>query len=125
MPVTNKVITPITDGTILRGITRDSFLHILRDKGIPVEERIITIDELVAAHTAGKLQECFGAGTAAVVSHVSEISYKGHLMTLPPVESRQIGNMLKSEIAGLRTGRIAYTRGWMIPVEIEVDALMG
>ena len=118
------VVTPITDGTILRGITRDSFLHILRDKGIPVEERTITIDELVAAHTAGKLQECFGAGTAAVVSHVSEISYKGHLMTLPAVEDRKIGNMLKAEIAGLRTGRIEDTRGWIIPVEMEVDALV-
>lgn len=122
--IDNVVVTPYTDGTILRGITRDCFLHILRDKGIPVEERTITIDEVVAAHAAGKLQECFGAGTAAVVSHVSEISYNGHLMTLPAVEERKIGNMLKSEIAGLRTGRIADTRGWLVPVEMEVDALI-
>lgn len=123
--IDGKVVTPMTDGNILKGITRDSFLHILRDKGIPTEERIITIDELVAAYEAGKLQECFGAGTAAVVSHVSEISYKGKLMTLPGIETRQIGNMLKAEIAGLRTGRIADTRGWIVPVEVEAEALMG
>jgi branched-chain amino acid aminotransferase len=45
-------------------------------------------------------------------------------MTLPAVEDRKIGNMLKAEIAGLRTGRIEDTRGWIIPVEMEVDALV-
>ena len=69
------VVTPATTGTILKGITRDSILQILRDKGIPVEERRLSIDEIVTAYENGKLQEAFGSGTAAVVAHVSKIKY--------------------------------------------------
>ncbi|HMQ59630.1 MAG TPA: branched-chain amino acid aminotransferase [Flavilitoribacter sp.] len=119
--IDGKVITPSTDGEILKGITRDSIIHILReDKGMQVEERPVSIDEVLAAHKAGKLQEVFGAGTAAVVSHVSEIAYKEELLTLPAIETRQIGNMIKSEIDGLRSGRVADTRGWVVPVKSQV-----
>ncbi|MEL7220523.1 MAG: branched-chain amino acid aminotransferase, partial [Bacteroidota bacterium] len=105
--IDGKVITPATDGAILRGITRKSFLEILASKGIEAEERVITIDDVVLAHKEGKLEEVFGAGTAAVVSHVSEIVYNDYEIKLPPVEDRKIGPMLKNEIDGLRSGRIA------------------
>ncbi len=118
----DTVITPATTGTILKGITRKSFLEILKDKGIRAEERDIYIEEVVAAYKAGELKEIFGAGTAAVVSHVAELTHNGFLMTLPPVSERQIGNMLKAEIDGLRAGTIKDTRGWMVPVSIQVEA---
>ena len=115
--VDGVVLTPSTDGAILKGITRNTMLTILKDKGYKVEERPITIDEIVEAYKAGKLEECFGAGTAAVVAHVADIT-KGNLtMTLPPVEERKIGNMLKKEIDGLRGGLIEDTRGWIVPVK--------
>ncbi|MCB0636696.1 MAG: branched-chain amino acid aminotransferase, partial [Lewinella sp.] len=104
--IDGKAITPATDGAILKGITRDSFLHVLEAKGIPVEERHLSIDEVVEAYQQGKLQEVFGSGTAAVVSHVSKIAYGDLIMELPPVEDRKIGNMLKDTIDGLRSGRI-------------------
>ncbi|MEM9992146.1 MAG: branched-chain amino acid aminotransferase, partial [Bacteroidota bacterium] len=66
--IDGKVITPATDGAILKGITRDSVLTILRDWGYEVEERALSIDEVVEAHQAGLLQEVFGTGTAAVIS---------------------------------------------------------
>jgi branched-chain amino acid aminotransferase len=116
--IDGKLITPGTDGTILRGITRDSIIQLMRAKGYSVEERRITIDEIVAAHKAGKLQECFGAGTAAVVSHVSEISYQGELMTLPGIETREIGNLIKAEINGLRNGIVKDEFGWVEAVEV-------
>jgi branched-chain amino acid aminotransferase len=114
-------ITPAADGAILQGITRDSFLHVLKAKGIPVEERLITIDEVVDAYQAGKLQEVFGSGTAAVVSHVSKVAYGDMIMELPPVEDRKIGSMLKDTIDGLRSGRIKDEFNWVVPVEIPAE----
>lgn len=120
--IDGTVVTPATDGAILHGITRDSFLKILAEKGIPVEARRLTIDELVDAYKAGKLQEAFGAGTAAVVSHVAEIAYGDLHMELPPVEDRKIGSMLKDYIDGLRSGRVEDTHNWIVPVKSTVLA---
>lgn len=115
--IDGKVVTPSTDGEILKGITRDSFLTILRDKGYTTEERPVSIDEIVEAHKNGKLQEVFGAGTAAVVAHVAKIAYGDTIITLPPVEERKIGTLLKAEIDGLRAGTIVDTRNWIVPVK--------
>ncbi len=109
----DKVLTPATDGAILRGITRKSFLTILKDKGISVEERPIAIDEIIEAYDNGELKEIFGAGTAAVVSHVASLTHKGKKMELPPIEDRKIGNMLKKEINDIRTGLIEDKFNWM------------
>lgn len=118
--IDGKVITPsVDDGTILRGVTRDSILTILREKNYEVEERSITIDEVLAAHRAGKLEEVFGAGTAAVVAHVSKIGYQDQVLELPPMEQRKIGEMVKNEINGLRAGKIKDQRGWVVPVKTE------
>ncbi|MEZ4935850.1 MAG: branched-chain amino acid aminotransferase [Saprospiraceae bacterium] len=118
--IDGKVITPPLYGTILKGITRDSAIHILRDAGYEVEEKMITIDEIVAASENGTLQEAFGVGTAAVVSHVSVIGYKDKVLELPPINERKIGDFIKDSINGLRSGRIADKRGWVVPVESEV-----
>ncbi len=118
----DTVLTPATDGTILKGITRDSILTILREKGYQVEERPITIDEIVEAYKAGELKEAFGAGTAAVVSHVEAIGYGDLTMSLPPVEDRKIGEMLKAEIDGMRAGKIHDRHGWIVPVKATAKA---
>ncbi|MEM9822325.1 MAG: branched-chain amino acid aminotransferase [Bacteroidota bacterium] len=115
--IDGTIVTPIADGAVLRGITRDSFFHILKDKGYKVEERLISTDELIEAFKAGKLEEAFGAGTAAVVAHVADITIGDTLITLPPVEERKVGNMLKAELNGLRAGTVEDTRGWVIPVK--------
>ena len=114
--IDGKVITPATDGAILKGITRRMFIDVLAEKGIAVEERVLTIDEVVAAHTAGTLQEIFGAGTAAVVSHVASLTYGELEMTLPPVEERKVGPMLKAQIDGLRAGTVEDTLGLLVRV---------
>src|SRR5260370_16979541 len=80
-----KAITPPLGGTILRGVTRDSSLTLLRDLGIPVEERQISIDEILSAHAAGKLTEAFGAGTAAIVAPIACIRYRARDLQFPPV----------------------------------------
>lgn len=122
--IDGKVVTPATDGAILKGITRDSIIRLLSDKGYTVEERPLSIDEVADAYRAGKLQEVFGAGTAAVISEVSELAYGDLLMQLPPVESRTISHLVKAEINGLRTGRITDKFGWMVPVQVEATTLV-
>ena len=107
------LVTPAADGCILKGITRDSILTIMREKGYKVEERPVTIDEIVSAYHDGKLEEAFGAGTAAVVAPVSEIRFRELSMLLPPVEGMKIAQLAKREINGLRNGTIEDTRGWI------------
>ena len=122
--IDGKVITPSTDdGTILRGITRDSILRLLPTLGFEVEERPLSIDEIVEAYRHGKLQECFGAGTAAVVAHVDKIAYKDLIMELPPMEARKVGETAKNYINALRAGKIEDKWGWIVPVKM--PALVG
>lgn len=111
-----KVVTPATDGAILKGITRDSIMTILRKKGYEVEERPLSIDEVIAAHKAGQLQEVFGTGTAAVVAHVSKIAVDDQVLELPPLEEREVGEIAKKEIDGLRAGTIKDIYKWVVPV---------
>lgn len=70
--IDGKVITPALNGSILPGITRDSILQMLHREGYAVEERRISIDEVVEAYHSGKLEEAFGTGTAAVISPIGE-----------------------------------------------------
>jgi branched-chain amino acid aminotransferase len=114
--IDDAVVTPALGDTILPGITRDSVITLLEAMGIPVEERPLSIDEVVAAHAAGRLRECFGTGTAATISHVAEIAYQGKTMTLPPVACREIGPAVLDRMTALRTGREPDHRGWLIPV---------
>jgi branched-chain amino acid aminotransferase len=116
----NKLITPATTGTILKGVTRASIIEIAQDRGIEVELRKISIDEVVDAYNSGDLKECFGAGTAALVAHVDKIKYKEHIMELP--KATELSQAIKDEINGLRDGTILDTRGWIYPVTQEIMA---
>lgn len=120
--IDGKVITPAPDGAILKGITKNSVLTILKAKGYVVEERPISIDEVIEANENGTLEEVFGTGTAAVVAHVESIKYNDVLIELPPIEDRKVGPMAKAEIDGLRAGTIEDTYGWTIPVKALVEA---
>jgi branched-chain amino acid aminotransferase len=119
----DTVVTPRFTGAVLHGTTRRYFLDILKEKKINVEERDIYIDEIVEAWKKGQLKEAFGSGTAAVVSHIAEITHAGTKMTLPPVTERKISPMLFDEINGLRSGRIPDTRNWLTSVEVFENSL--
>jgi branched-chain amino acid aminotransferase len=120
--IDGTVVTPALDGSILPGITRDSFIHILRHKGYKVEERTVTIQEIAAAAQNNTLQEAFGAGTAAVVAVVESIEYKGTTIQLPPTDNRPISFMLRQELNNIRTGITPDPFGWVekLPVPIEI-----
>ncbi|HXZ80709.1 MAG TPA: branched-chain amino acid aminotransferase [Terriglobales bacterium] len=111
--VGEEVITPPLTGTILPGITRDSVITLLRDMGIPVREERISIDELLESHEQGCLRECFGTGTAATVSHVGRIRYRGNTLLLPPVEERKIGPAVRQKLVSIMTGREPDPHAWV------------
>ncbi len=75
--INGEIVTPELDGSILDGITRRTVLKIAKDWGMPAVERKISIDEVIAAHADGTLEEVFGSGTAAVISPVGVLEYKG------------------------------------------------
>lgn len=111
------VITPALNGSILPGVTRDSILHVLRKEGIPVEERRISIDELVEAHKAGKLQEAFGTGTAAVISPIGEFLWEGQNLLVNNGEVGSLTQHLYDTLTGIQTGTLEDPFGWTITLE--------
>jgi branched-chain amino acid aminotransferase len=112
----DKAITPALKDTILEGVTRDSVITLLREKGVTVEERPISIDEIVAAYKDGQLKEAFGTGTAASIAPISELTYRDNKMTLPAVESWENANYVKQELSALRYGRKEDKHGWIYKV---------
>ena len=112
----DTIITPsVEQGTILRGITKDSLIHLLKADGHKVEERLISIDEVVEASNNGTLKEIFGAGTAAVVANVEKVAYKEHTINLDP-STYKVSPWLKDTINGIRSCRIDDRFGWTVKV---------
>jgi branched-chain amino acid aminotransferase len=112
----NKAITPGLDqGTILAGITRDSVITVLRDMGMEVEERLISIDELTAAYAKGELKEVFGAGTAATISMIKELGYKDLAMHFD-TRHFTVASAILDRLNAIRYGTAPDTHGWLLPV---------
>ncbi len=115
--VGDKVITPsLEDGTILNGFTRASVIQLLKDRNIEIEERKISIDEIVEASKSGELKEAFGAGTAAVIAPIAEMHYQGTDMVLPAQEEWQISPSIKQELADIRYGKAEDKHNWMFDI---------
>lgn len=109
----DTVITPELGETILEGVTRDSVITVLREKGVKVEERPLSIDEITDAYNNGQLKEAFGTGTAASISAIAKLTYEGTEMELPPVENWETVNWLKQELSDIRYGRKTDNHGWL------------
>jgi branched-chain amino acid aminotransferase len=115
--VNGKVLTPsLEEGTILNGITRDSIITVLREKGYEVEERPVSIDELSEAFDNGVFTEAFGAGTAAVVAPIKELFYNGKSMVLPGLNENSVSSRAKKELADIRYGKVTDQHSWMYDV---------
>ena len=112
--IDGKAVTPELNGSILPGITRDSILTVLRERGYTVEERRISIDEIVEAHQEGKLQEAFGTGTAAVISPIGEFLVDGSTLVVNNNEIGPITKELYDTLTGIQNGEIEDTFGWTI-----------
>ena len=115
--IDGTVVTPKLLGSVLPGITRKSCIELLRDKGIPVEERKISADELFDALRAGKLEEAWGTGTAAVVSPIGELSYSGEKYTINNFEIGPTTQWLYDTLTDLQWGRTEDKKGWIVKVD--------
>ncbi len=112
--INGVAITPsLKQETVLPGITRESVIEILRERNIPIEERNISIDEVLHADKEGTLDEVFGSGTAANIIFIHSLQYKGKKIKLKPKEQWEIAPSLLKELNDLHYGRIEDTRNWM------------
>lgn len=109
-----ELVTPPLAGTILPGITRDSVLHIARGWEMKVSERMISLDEVIAALEAGKVKEVFAAGTAAVISPVGKLAYRGKKFVINGGEVGPLAARLYDQIMGIQYGKVKDPFGWMM-----------
>ncbi len=113
----DEVITPPLSGSILPGVTRDSILTLCRDWGLKASERPISIDEVIGAARNGTLAEMWGTGTAAVVSPVGELGYKGERITINNGKTGPLTQKLYDAIVSIQYGEAPDPHGWMMPLE--------
>jgi len=107
------LVTPELSGSILPGITRDSVLLLARDWGLKVEERPIAINEVLEKANSKVLKECFGTGTAAVISPVGALYYKGKNYSINGGKTGDLAQRLFDEITGLQYGEREDAYGWI------------
>lgn len=108
-----KLITPNLSGGILDGITRDSVITAAKDLGLKVEERRITIEEICNGINSGKVTECFGSGTACVISPVGQLGYKGKDYVMNGFKTGPVTQKIYDVITGIQYGKIKDKFGWI------------
>ena len=112
-----EVITPPADGTILEGITRDSAIQLLKKWGYKVSERKISIEEVFNECESGKLSEAFATGTAAVVSPVGELTWKGKKVIINGGKIGEVSQRLYDGLYNIQTGAAEDIMGWTVEVK--------
>ena len=114
--IAGKVVTPALNGSILPGITRNSTIHLCKHWGYEVEERKISAEELVEAQKNGTLEECWGTGTAAVISPVGKLRYVDEVMDINGGKIGELSQKLYDTITGIQTGKLEDEFGWRVNV---------
>jgi branched-chain amino acid aminotransferase len=117
--IDGELITAPLQGTILAGITRDSVLTLARSWKMPVAQRRITMDDVIAANQQGSLQEVFGCGTAAVISPIGTLKYGDQVITIAGGKVGPVASRLYKALTDIQYGRTEDPFGWMVPL---VDA---
>lgn len=112
-----KIVTPsLAKGTVLPGITRKSAIQVLSDWGYEIQERDISVEELIAAAESGHLEEAWGVGTAAVVSPIGEIIYQDKEHVINGFQIGELTQKLYDTITGIQWGKIDDPYGWTVSV---------
>jgi len=111
--IEDELVTPMLNGSILPGITRDSVITMAKKWNIKLSERQISIDELIDAHDSGKLQEVFGTGTAAVISPVGEMKYGERVINIGGGKVGPLANKFYKTITDIQYGRTEDAIGWI------------
>ena len=115
--INDTLITPSEDAdTILRGTTKRTVIEVAKQMGIPVEERTVSVEEIITAAKNNTLQEVFGAGTAATIAQIALIGYRDERIELPALETRQISNRIKDYLDAVKSGEQSDTNHWVLKV---------
>ncbi|MCX5833018.1 MAG: branched-chain amino acid aminotransferase [Deltaproteobacteria bacterium] len=114
--IDGELVTPPLAGSILPGVTRDSVLQIAKRWGVKVSERRLSVDEIQEAHASGKLKEVFASGTAAIVSPVGQIYYKGKEYLINGGKTGELTEKLYNEILQIQYGEKEDPFGWRIRI---------
>ncbi|MCR5609830.1 MAG: branched-chain amino acid aminotransferase [Lachnospiraceae bacterium] len=112
--INGTVVTPMLNGSILPGITRNSVCELCRSWGIPCEERRISVDELLEAAENGTLEECFGSGTAAVISPVGHLRFGDKVIQIKDGNIGELSQKIYDTITGIQLGKIEGPEGWTV-----------
>ncbi len=115
--INGEIVTPKLSGSILPGITRKSCIELLKNEGYKVTERLISIDELEKALKDGTLEEAWGCGTAAVVSPIGELNYKGEKFVIGGGKIGQVSQHLYDTLTGIQWGKTQDKYGWTYAVK--------
>lgn len=115
--IDGEVITAPLEGTILPGITRDSVIHLLKDWGVKVSEKRMTIEEVYKAYDEGRLNEVFASGTAAVISPVGELCWKDRKIVINENKIGTLSQKVYDELSGIQLGKVNDKFGWTVEVE--------
>ena len=114
--ISGKVVTPMLNGSILPGVTRASCIDLCKSWGMEVEERRVSVEELVEAAKTGALEECWGSGTAAVISPVGALRFEDTVMEISGGGIGPVSQKLYDTVTGLQTGKIPDDLGWTVEV---------
>ena len=115
--IDGEIVTPKLAGSILPGITRKSIIELLTKEGYKVSERLISVDELEEALNNGKLEEAWGCGTAAVVSPIGELFYKGKKHIINEGKIGKVTQHLYDTLTGIQWGDKEDVFGWVYPIK--------
>ena len=114
--INGRIITPMLTGSILPGVTRRSCLQLFEDWGMPVEERLISVDELFEAAANGTLEEAMCVGTAAVICPIGELTYEGKAYTINNFQTGPLAQKLYDTLTGIQWGTQPDPHGWTCKV---------
>jgi len=113
--IDGKIITPSEESdTILRGITKRSVLEVAQQWGMEIEERKISVKEVIESIKNGSCTEAFGAGTAATIAHIHKIGFRGEDFVLPAIESRTFSLKMSNYLSDLKSGLVEDEWGWLL-----------
>lgn len=110
--IDGKIVTPSTRDTILKGVTRDSVLELARSWNVPVEERRVAVSEVLEGIKNGKLTEAFGVGTAATITSIAEIGFKGEIYTLPDPAKEEFAGKIRRALNAIKYGHEQDANNW-------------
>lgn len=122
--INGEVVTPMLNGSILEGVTRDSILKLLAHWNIPVSERKLSMEELYEAYQQGLVEEAFGTGTAAVISPVGELFWENEKLVINGGKTGELSKKLYDTLTGIQLGTESDPFGWTVKVEKQEPATL-